>query len=368
MVRFTLPDANRVVLWTDAWACIKDRLASPKFLYGTFSDRQTGALETHRYRTERGFNWVAPGDHAGLHTKGSDGRSRYSMWTRSEAKGRQLFAPVVEVIRAGEYEPEPLKIVRWEEERNGRKKERTIAVPSVIDRTLQAVSLEVLEPILDPVLSDWQQGYRASSVAGEQMGVRGFRGVARGDIRIVGLRLKRALGEGFGWLGEVDINNAFPSVPRDLLKLALVADGCPAEFADFLIQMMGDKAVDEGKQVKVGGIPLGCPYGPLLFNFYIQRVHDRLPSTRDGLRLVSYADNFFAATMSEDDLDEAIRELQAVLEDLGLKSKIEQRWSADMNEPFFVLSGKKQGGFYLHLGDDRKVVLRGLKGSKEVRP
>ena len=39
-----------------------------------------------------------------------------------------------------------------------------------------------------------------------------------------------------------------------------------------------------------------------------------------------------------------------------------------MNEPFFVLSGKKRGGFCLHLGDDRKVVLRGLKDSNvEVR-
>lgn len=322
-------DPRRRQLWKKAWADWRFLGGSAKFIFGTHHDRQTGALRAHRYRKEVGFHQPPPKDNALCDTKGSDGETRRSTWTPDHGKGIRLLTPLAQRISIGAYKPEPLKLARWPKP-NGRGT-RVVAVPTVYDRLAHSVLLELMEPIIDPILSPWQHGYRAKEIAGREIIVPGFNGIARGSTEIVARRMLRAVRAGYVHLAELDIVDAFPSVDRAILKAKLIDDGCPKRFARQIIRALGDEAIDPdrgGKVVEVTGIPLGSPIGPLLFGFYVRGVHDDragMVSTMNEVIGTSYADNFFLASKSAEQMDEAIEELGVRLEALGLTAGVVQR-------------------------------------------
>ncbi len=291
---------------------------SPQFLWGSYHDRQTAALHTHKYRREMGVLLPCRADKAGAHVVDAKGESRTTHWQARE--GIQQFVGVASQIRNRTYKAGLLRIARWPKE-NGRGW-RVIAMPSLVDRLVGAVLLEVVEPILDPMLSDFQHGYRASSIQGHKLEAPGFPGIARGSTEIVARRILRAVRGGHLWLVELDIVNAFPNVDRKRLCRMLIRAGASRSFARMIIRALGDRASDEGDEVEIAGIPLGHPIGPLLFNFYVRSIHS---SWTPGTVLTSYADNIFVAAREKDTLDYEINRINSRLSDLGLEAKVEQQ-------------------------------------------
>jgi len=346
-----MSEKSRRQLWLEAHRQYRRRATCAKFLFGTHHDRQTGAPTTHRYRREMGVCWTAPREHADGATRGSDGQSRASTWTRNTRKGIRALTPLAERIKARTYRPQSLKLARWQKP-NGRGM-RVVAVPTVHDRLVGAVLLEILEPIIDPILSPFQHGYRPTMVAGQRVAIPGFPGIPRGSTEIVARRLLRAVRAGYIHVVEMDIVNAFPSVLRGKLKSMLIADGCPQAFANVILQSLGTRAIDpdqDGKVIPVTGIPLGNPIGPLLFNFFVAGVHE-VPTP--GI-LVSFADNFFLAARSGDDLDEGIQQIHVALDDLGLTAERVQRWSVGTDRPLGILK--------------EHLILRGRDGKVVIQP
>jgi retron-type reverse transcriptase len=342
-----------------AWHAAKDefirRAGSANYLFGTFMDRQTGAVNPHHLRRRLGVHESARKDGAGIWTAGVDGMTREQAWVEVAQAGPKAFIAVANRVAGWSYIPQAFLTTTVDA---GGGKVRNICVPTTLDRTVLSVLLEVLEPLIDPILSESQHGYRATRLAGHRVVVRRHQGFARGSTQVVGLRLKEAVCSGYRHVAEADIVRAFPSVSRPLLREFLVADGCSRSFARYLGRCLGNKQISrtvKGTPARITGIPLGNPVGPLLFNFFARTLHDL---DLGDLVLVSYADNFFLAARTEEDLGEALKSFETVLkDDLLLNLKVKQRWSPDSPEPLSVLQGKKGGGWRIVVGTEGRVRL-----------
>lgn len=332
------------------------RAGSAKYLFGTLLDRQTGATRTHYWREALGVPVPARKDGAARWTRGVDGLTRGKALALARKKGPRVFAQHAHRVQAMTWTPAPLVICRWIEDSD---KVREIAVPTVMDRVVLSVLLEVLEPLIDPVLSPAQHGYRATCIEGVRIDVGRLTGVARGSCLVVAHRLYEAVRSGYEHLGEADVRSAFPSVNRSILRRQLIEDGCPPRFARVIIRALGNKTIDtkggDRKTNIIGGIPLGNPVGPLLFNLHVRQLHDL---DLGEVVIVSYADNFFFAAKSKKDLNVALRIFTVRLEeDLLLGQSVKQRWSTSETRPFYVLKGKKDGGWRIVSGQDGQVRL-----------
>lgn len=361
MTKHRPPQAGpgRRAAWRSAEQEFLRRAGSAKFLFGTLFDRQTGATTTHHWREKMGVRVPAPRDGAARWTRGVDGETRLDSWTRAELLGPRMFVPLAGRVLNRSYTPQPLLLCRFDED--GKGKMRTIAVPTTLDRSLLSVLLEVLEPVIDPVLSEAQHGYRATTVAGQKIEVARLPGVPRGSSRAVALRLVDAVGSGFNYLVETDIKKAFPSVNRTVLKQMLVADGCSKSFAKLILRCLGSWAVDSRKDLnqpkRISGIPLGNPVGPIIFNFYVRQLHGL---DLGEVILASYADNFFIAARSRKEGEVALAKFDNELKQkLLLDHSIKQRWPPNSKSPFFVLRGKKDGGWRISVGPHGDVQLKG---------
>jgi hypothetical protein len=357
---------NRAEVWLEAYDTFIGRAGSATFLYGTHFDRQTGATGTHRFREAMGVHYPAPNDGAQQWTSGVDKQTRYMSWNTAQRRGPSVFVPMAERLLHGTYRPKPLLICRFVQA--GRTKPREIAVPTVEDRVMSTVLLEVLTPIIDPVLSDRQHGYRSSFVAGRRVRLPDLQNIARGSTAALATRLFARARAGAVHLAEADITNAFMSVNRELLLQALQDDQCPVAFAKLIIRCLGDDAVDPeqgGKIIPVTGIPLGNPCGPLLFNFYVRRLHliDLGP-----VDLFSYADNFFFSSKTEEALDQGVEKFLKVLrQDFCLDAQVEQKWNPQVGEKctFKILEKKDRGGMHILVEGQGVVRLRRM-GSKSL--
>lgn len=322
-------------MWAEAERLFRQRITSMRFLLGTFMDRQTGALKTHRYRVELGATSPAPTDHSLPFSEGIDYESRMSLYRQVEHTGLRGFESIALAWRDGTYRPEPMKLVLVEKQ-GSPGKFRELAVPTVLDRLVQVVLFEVLEPVIDPILSPWQHGYRSTSIQGRRVPVPGFPNVARGSTKIVALRLYRGMKSGFPFVLEIDAVNAFPSVSRGLLFNMLVADGCCRRFANDIINVLGSRIYDPetGAMKQATGVPQGNVLSPLLFNFVVRRVHENIgPAGQPDFLVVSYADNFFILARTEEALLQGASQVKAALLALGLESKDVQKCSTSTMQP-----------------------------------
>lgn len=291
---------------------------SARYLAATHRDRQTGAVHTHKWRQQQGQQQRARADHSGLRVLGSDRESRLSSFRGTRGLLR-LLTPVAERVRAGRYHPSALLEVRWPKDpHNVRRGWRVVEMPTVIDRLVCSVLLEVLEPLLDPALSEDQHGYRASRVLGRYIGIPGFPGVPRGSTEVVALRLAQRLSAGWTCAWELDVVDAFPSVSRKKLRNALIEDGCPKAFSRDIIAALGRHVSTRQGTRPTTGIPLGNPLGPLLFSFFLRGVHD---GVGEGTVTASYADNLFGVARDPDSMVRQMTRIVEHLHALGLTAR-----------------------------------------------
>ena len=342
--------------WQAAEAEFVRRGGSANYLFGTMLDRQTGATTTHYLRERLGIHVPARTDGGARWTRGVDRQTRHDAWVVAKKAGPAMLVRIAARVRAGTWAPDPLLLCRVPK---GNGQVRTIAVPTVVDRSVLSVLLEVLEPVIDPALSPAQHGYRTTHLAGTKVEVTRMPGIPRGSCLAVAVRLVEAVSSGYIHLAEADIKKAFLSVNRPVLRRLLVADGCSPRFAQVIIRCLGNKAIDPQKHDnlvrRVGGIPLGNPVGPILFNFAVRGLHEL---DLGDVVLTSYADNFFLAARTEKDMEDALLAFETRLrEDLLLDHAVKQRWTPKATKTFSVLKGKQDGGWRISSDNHGRVQL-----------
>lgn len=183
---------------------------------------------------------------------------------------REHWAAVREELLAGRYRPNVVKRQRIPKRGGG---VRELGIPTVLDRFIQQLILQVLQPILDPTFSEHSHGFRPGRRAHDAV-----------------RKAQQYIQTGRRWVVDVDLEKFFDRVNHDVLMGKLenrIEDRRVLRVIRRYLEagIMADGVVVERHE----GTPQGGPLSPLLANVLLDEVDKELE--RRGHCFVRYADD-----------------------------------------------------------------------------
>jgi group II intron reverse transcriptase/maturase len=183
---------------------------------------------------------------------------------------RTHWPGIREQLLAGRYRPRGVKRQLIPKRGGGM---RQLGIPTVLDRFVQQLLLQVLQPMLDPTFSEHSHGFRPGRRAHDAV-----------------RKAQQYIQDGRRWVVEVDLERFFHRVNHDVLMGKLhnrIADQRVLRIIRRYLEagIMADGVVVERHE----GTPQGGPLSPLLANVLLDEVDKELE--RRGHCFVRYADD-----------------------------------------------------------------------------
>jgi group II intron reverse transcriptase/maturase len=208
---------------------------------------------------------------------------------------REHWGTIREQLLAGTYRPSVVRRTLIPKSGGGM---RQLGIPTVLDRFVQQLILQVLQPIFDPTFSEHSHGFRP--------GRRAHDAVRKAQQYIQG---------GRRWVVDVDLEKFFDRVNHDVLMGKLsnrIADRRMLGIIQRYLTagIMADGVVVERHE----GTPQGGPLSPLLANVLLDEVDKELE--RRGHCFVRYADDcnvYVRSRRAGDRVLTALRQMYAKL-------------------------------------------------------
>jgi RNA-directed DNA polymerase len=188
------------------------------------------------------------------------------------------WSQVRSALEAGTYQPQPVRRVMIPKPSGG---QRTLGVPTAVDRLICQALSQVLTPVFDPYFSDWSFGFRPGRSAHQAV-----------------LAARRHIADGHEWVCDIDLDAFFDRVQHDAL-MTRVARRVPDKHVLRLLRRYLEAGVMADGLVHVSeeGTPQGSPLSPLLSNVMLDDLDSELQ--RRGHRFVRYADDVMVYVSSE---------------------------------------------------------------------
>lgn len=242
----------------------------------------------------------------------------------------------------------------------GKEEKRPLGIPTMLDRAIQALYLQALDPIVE-------EGSDPSS-----FGFRRYRSAQDAISRIRNLLDKTSSPE---FVLEADIEKCFDQISHNyLLENTLICDKTMLE------QWLKAGILEDGNffESEVGS-PQGGIISPLLCNVALNGLEKCIQKTamkhypsklRDGrpkMHCVRYADDFIVTGRNREELDGAVREgISSFLETRGLRLKGEKTCVVSTHEGFNFLgfSIKRHAWSYKHNGPRKQKTVLIIKPGK----
>lgn len=183
---------------------------------------------------------------------------------------RDHWPAIREQLLAGSYQPSAVKRQLIPKSGGGM---RQLGIPTVLDRFVQQLLLQVLQPTFDPTFSEHSHGFRPGRRAHDAV-----------------RKAQQYLQDGRRWVVDVDLERFFDRVNHDVLMGKLqnrIDDPRMLRIIRRYLEagIMADGMVTERHE----GTPQGGPLSPLLANVLLDEVDKELE--RRGHRFVRYADD-----------------------------------------------------------------------------
>ncbi len=219
---------------------------------------------------------------------GVDGMSIAIFSKRSDKR----IARLSEQLREGTYEPHAVKRV-WIPKADGKK--RPLGVPTIIDRVVQTSIRNAIEPIFEKKFLECSYGFRPG---------RGCKDALR--------EVSAGLKQGRTWVVDVDIEKYFDSIDKKRLMDEVAEELADGSLLALINQFLEQDVMDGMKRWQPEkGTPQGAVISPLLANIYLHPVD--VAMTREGYRMIRYADDMVILCTSKEEAERAHARLDALL-------------------------------------------------------
>ena len=200
-------------------------------------------------------------------TPGVDGMTVHELadWLREHS------AALTASLLQGTYRPQAVRGVQIPKPGGG---QRQLGIPTVVDRLVQQMILQVLEPIFDPTFSDSSYGFRPG----------------RSPHMALEQARKYVNREGRGFVVDLDLEKFFDRVNHDILMSRIARRIGDKRLLLIIRRFLQAGLMQDGLCVsREEGTPQGGPLSPLLANLLLDDL-DQLLESR-GHRFCRYADD-----------------------------------------------------------------------------
>jgi RNA-directed DNA polymerase len=217
---------------------------------------------------------------------------------RFAARADQELEKLAEYLKAGNYQPRPIKRVYIN--KPGSKEKRPLGIATVRDRTVQAAVRKVIEPIFEREFAECSYGFRPG---------RG----CKDALRVVDSLLK----SGYHYVVDADLKSYFDTIPHGRLLERVkerIADGrIVALIEGFLKQGVMDGTETWTNEM---GTPQGAVVSPLLANIYLNPLDHEMMS--NDYKMIRYADDLVILSKTQQEAERALLALERWTRDEGL--------------------------------------------------
>jgi group II intron reverse transcriptase/maturase len=231
-----------------------------------------------------------------------------------------------EQLLEGSYRPSAVKRQLIPKSSGGM---RELGIPTVLDRFVQQLMLQVLQPIFDPTFSEHSHGFRPGRRAHDAV-----------------RKAQQYVQDGRRWVVDVDLEKFFDRVNHDVLMGKLHNRIADPRMLWIIRRFLTAGVLADGVAVeRHEGTPQGGPLSPLLANVLLDEVDKELE--RRGHCFVRYADDCNVYVRSKRAGDRVLAALRQKYAKLRLrvneeKSTVARVWDRKfLGYSFWVAPGKK---------------------------
>lgn len=190
---------------------------------------------------------------------------------------KENWASIKERIQKRKYKPQPVLRVEIPKPTGGVRK---LGIPSVVDRIIEQAIVQVITPIVEPHLSNYNFGFRPNRRAQQAI-----------------IKLLEYLNDGYTYIVDIDLEKFFDNVPQDKLMTLVGKIVNDPDTESLISKYLKAGVMVKGKYEATNrGTPQGGNLSPILSNIMLNELDKELEAR--GLNFVRYADDCVIAVGS----------------------------------------------------------------------